>query len=307
MSMVRPRVFLFAALALVWLAPARADDALRTDVFAYDTGDGTWVSRTGLTWLYRYAGLDDYRGVELEHWRGNVTSDGVADGPGTVERQRAYFRFAHPDGDWRWTGRLGTDSHTALGSLSAVHEVRRRAEFFAERDMVETPQGLDGLYHTYAGAAVDLPYGKDDRQVLTLLGGAQVFSNDNIRAHLRLRWSGVLNPGWGLSAQLSFRAFHDSNPGDADYYSPRWFVEALPTLQLRRFRSGWMWLARAAVGRQRDAASDWHTARRVELSVTSPATRKGWHLSAGLLATDTPIGSAKSDYRQFSFEAVKQF
>ena len=300
----------FALLALACLAstPSRADDALRTDVFAHDANDGTWVMRTGLTWLYRYEGLEDYQGIEVEQWRGNVTSNDSGLPGDVVERQRAYFRFAHRNEDWVWSGRVGSDGHTLLGSVSSVHDVPRRLEFFAERDMVETPQGFDGLYYTYAGAAIDLPIGKDDRNTVTLLGGVQDFTGDNLRTHLRARWSTVLKPEWGLSAQLNVRSFHDSHPGEADYYSPEWFVEAIPALQLRRFHGGWMWLARAGVGRQRDSQSDWHAARRAELSVTSPASAKGWHLSAGFLFTDTPIGSGKSsDYRQFSFEATRSF
>jgi hypothetical protein len=298
------------ALAVAALAPGRAvaDDALRVDLFAYDTSDDAWVTRSAVSWLYHYEGEEEYQGIEGEHWRGSVAGRGALAPHDAVDRDRAYFRFAHRNDHWLWTGRVGSDGHTAMGSLSVVHDVPRRLELFLERDMVETPQGLEGLYYTYGGAAIDLPMGKGGRHTLTLLGGLQDFGDGNLREHARLRWSSVLVSDWGLSAQLHVRAFRDSDADRSDYYSPRWFAEAIPTLQLRRFRGGWMWLARAGVGRQRDSETGWHQARRAELSVTSPASQQGWHLSAGLLATDTPFASGKSErYRQLSFELTKRF
>lgn len=308
--MTRTRTIAALALsaATAFACDARADEALRANLFANDSNDGTWVTHTGLTWLYGYQGSEDYQGIEAEDWRGIVAGRDAPVPQEVVDRQRVYFRFAHRDQAWLWSGRVGSDGHAALGSLSVVHDVPRRLELFAERDMVETPKGLDGLYFTYAGAAIDLPVGRGDRHTLTLLGGLQDFTDGNLREQARLRWSSVLVPDWGLSAQLPVRSFHDSRPGESDYYSPRWFVEAIPTLQIRRFRGGWMWLGRAGLGWQRDSGTNWHSARKFEFSVTSPDSQQGWHLVAGVLVTDTPVASGKSEnYRQLSVELTRRF
>lgn len=297
---------LIAALALALPAVgARATDAFGGSVFASDDSDGTTVVTTGAHWDFDFQGHDDYRGIGLERARF------APPGTGATTAGRVYYRFAHPGDAWQWRGRIGTDGETLLGSVSVHNDAPRRQEYFVERDVVATRQGLElDLHTTFAGAAYDLPL--DERNVLTGLVGVQHFTGGNNRLHLRGRYIAVLNEDWGLSAQLRTRYFRSSDPHQFDYYSPRWYAEVLPVLQLRRFRGGWMYQVAAGAGRQADSDSGWRGARLLEASVTSPATEEDWRFRASFHYSTTPGGvGVVSDegyrYRQFQVEATRAF
>lgn len=296
---------LFAALlsATVWASPVHgAPTAGGFDTFASDDGDDTSVVRAGVTAFYRYEHPAQYRGLTVEHARIRpLGTDGWSE-------NRVYFRFADAAGDWKWNGQLGSNGHTALGNASLVRDVRRRQEYFIEREVVETLQGEQGLHATFAGAAIDLPFGTEERQQLTLLAGAQAFTGDNLRGHLRATYSVLLAPEWGLGAQLRTRGFHSSHPGEADYYSPRWFAEAIPMLRVRRFHRGWMMSAAAGVGLQRDSNSDARAARMAEATIESPRLPQHWYLRASATYSNTPVGAgATYGYRQLNVQVIRPF
>jgi hypothetical protein len=92
---------------------------------------------------------------------------------------------------------------------------------------------------------------------VTLVGGVQEFTGDNVRTHLRANFVHVLKPEASLSLQLRTRYFRNSDPREYDYYSPRWYAQAVPILQLRRFSNGWRYLVAGGVGVQRDSESKW--------------------------------------------------
>jgi hypothetical protein len=272
------------------------------DIFASDDGDDTSVLRTNLTAYYRYDHPGQYRGLTVERARIRpLGTDGWSE-------NRMYFRFADAAGDWKWNGQIGSNGHTLLGNASIVRDIPRRQEYFIEREVVETRQGEQGLHATFAGAAIDLPLDAQQRQQLTLLAGMQTFTGDNVRAHLRATYSAQLVQEWGLGAQLRTRAFHSSHPGEADYYSPRWFAEAIPMLRLRRFHQGWMMAAGAGVGMQRDSNSDARAARLVEATIESPKTPRHWYLRANGTYSNTPVGEGINyGYRQISVQLIKPF
>jgi opacity protein-like surface antigen len=305
---------LFLAALIPAAAAAQADDAGQAnqvagpahaagiDVFYQSDADDTEVVRTGINLDVVYHGPEQYRGVRLEKAWFNPL------GLGWHERDRVYFRAADDAGDWKWQATLGTDGKTVLGSATVHDESSFRKEFFVEREVLETPQGLGrGIYYTFAGAAIDLP--ADDRNVFTVVAGVQDFTGDNVRVHLRANYIHVLKPDWGLSAQLRTRWFHNSDPREADYYSPRWYVQILPLLQLRRTTdSGWHFLAAGGLGVQRDAGSRWRRASYLNAQVTSPHVSRGWALTANALFTETPTASGQSyRYLQFSAGVVRAF
>ena len=161
-----------------------------------------------------------------------------------------------------------------------------------------------GVYYTFAGAAIDLP--ADDRNVVTLFAGVQPFTGDNVRTHLRASYVHVVTPDWGLSAQLRARYFRSSHPGEFDYYSPRWYAEVLPVVQMRRFVGGWQLLGAAGYGAQRDSESKWRDSRFLNLRVTSPRFRKDWVLTGSLVYTNTPVSAGFTyRYTQFSVGLTK--
>lgn len=297
------RHVLFAALLLGCALPARAGDvAGGFDLFASDDGDDTSVLRTGLTAYHHYEDPTHHRGVTLEHARIRpLGTHGWSD-------NRVYYRFADSAADWTWNAQVGTNGDTLLGNASLVREGSRRQEYFVEREVVETRQGQEGLHATFLGAAVDLPLDASARQQLTLLAGVQDFTGDNMRGHVRAVYSAQLVPDWGLSAQLRTRAFHDSHPGEADYYSPRWFAEAIPMLRVRRFRHRWMFSAAAGVGVQRDSNSDARAARLAQVVIESPRAAGRWYLRATGTYSNTPVGEGINyGYRQVGLQLIQPF
>lgn len=299
--MTGPRLVALATLALASM-PLYAQRAAHVDLFVSDDADDTSVTKTGLTLDYRFEDIERYRGIKLEHVRISPL------GQPAWQDQRIYYRFADRSDRWTWNGQVGTDGDTVLGSASLVRDVARRQEYFVERDILETPRGVDGLYYTFVGAAYDLPLDAGGRQQLTGLVGVQEFTGDNVRSHLRGRYIATLVPEWGLSAQLRVRAFHNSDPFEFDYYSPRWFAEVLPVVQVRRFGSRWMASAALGWGWQRDSGTETRSARLVEAAVTSPRSGRDWYLRATASYANTPTGAGQSyGYRQLTVEWIRPF
>lgn len=278
-----------------------AAQAVGTEAFVSRDTDGTRVDRLSLTWDPRFDDIEHYLGIRVERARLQpANGDAVND-------ERVYLRFADTGTRWKWNGSLGTDGDTWLGSASVYNEEALRQEYFIEREIVESRLGLArGIHYTFAGAAYDLPV--NDRHVFTAMLGVQDFTGDNRRYHLRARYIAVVRPEWGLSAQLRVRYAHSTDPGEFDYYSPRWYAEAIPTLQVRRVRGGWTYQAAVGWGRQQDSGSDARRARLLEATLTSPRYRRDWYLRTSFNYSDTPtVSGTNYGYRQFTLQAVKTF
>lgn len=285
-------------------AEPRLPPAVATEVFYSSDSDGTHVARAALE--LGLSNADDTRsiGVRVERARYNPSDRGWE------SRDRIFLDGAEKLGNWQLRSRVGTDGDSVIGGLSLNDEAKFRKEFFVERDIVETRQGLDrGLYSTFAGAAVDLPV--DDRNLFTALAGVQAFTGDNVRLHLRGTYIHVVKPKLGLSAQLRGRYFRSSEPGEFDYYSPRWYAEVLPVVQMRRFARGWELLGAAGLGMQRDSASDWRASRYAHARFRSPRTSSHWSLNGAVTYTNTPsiTGSPRSGYSyvQFTLGVSRRF
>ncbi|QIL02905.1 hypothetical protein G7078_08985 [Sphingomonas sinipercae] len=275
--------------------------AVGADVFFSSDAEDTEVIKAGFNLDWRYRGPEDYQGVRVERVRFTPL------GQESRTFDRAYLRLADDSGRWKWAATVGTDGHTLLGSATVHDEAKFRKEFFVEREMIETPLGVSkGIYYTFAGAAIDLP--ANDRNIFTAFVGAQEFTGDNVRLHLRGNYIHVIDPGSGLSAQLRTRYFRSSEPGEYDYYSPRWYAQVLPVLQMRRFVSGWQLLGAAGYGAQRDSGSDWHSSRYLNARATSPRFNREWAFSADLLYSNTPVSTGFTySYVQFRAGLTKAF
>ena len=290
------------------LVPAPTESAVEVepksaagfDVFASTDADKTQVLRLGWNLDWSRSGDEKFEGIRLERALFRPL------GQRGKDFERAYLRYADQSGQWSWTGQLGTDGRTALGAVNLVTGSRRRTELFLERDILETPRGVDeGVYYTFAGVAVDVPL--TARDTGTFVIGAQEFTGKNVRLHARATYVRVLKPAWGLSAQLRGRYFHSTEPGEYDYFSPRWYGEALPVLQLRRFSRGWRYLVAAGYGAQRDSASHWRSSRYLNGQVSSPSGRPV-RLNASFAYSNTPVGSGFTyDYLQGSLGLTTYF
>ena len=296
---------LVAALAgLAAGVPATAQDSPRhavgADLVFSTDADDTDVVKAGLNLDWRYDGEEKRTGIRLERaWFKPLGQD-------WRDRERIYLRSADAIGDWKWNATVGTDGHAILGSGGIHDEAKFRKELFLEREILETPEGLKrGIYYTFAGAAIDLP--ANDRNILTLVGGVQEFTGDNVRTHLRANFVHMLSPDSGLSVQLRTRYFHDSVPHEFDYYSPRWYLQAVPVLQVRRFSRGWRYLLAGGIGVQRDSNSSWRRSTYFNAQVTTPP-RRNWSGSAAALFSETPPVTGQSyKYLQFTLSLRRAF
>lgn len=284
-----------AIMALLVVAqPASAQDAdpiegpaIGGDLSYSTDADKTDVVRLGANLDWQYGGADDYRGFRLE--RVSFRPSGQSR---TVDH-RLYFRTADSVRGWKYNATVGTDGDTVLGNAAIHNEARFRQEYFIEREKVETPLGVSqGIYYTFGGAAIDLPL--SDRTQATLVGGLQEFTGSNLRTHVRANLIHVVEPAWGLSAQLRTRYFHNSDPGEYDYFSPKWYAEVLPVLQVRRFSAGWRYLAAGGLGAQRHSQSEWRQSGYLNLRVTSPAARRGWAATGDFLYNTTPTTDSEA-------------
>lgn len=289
-----------ATLALAAAAPARAEDhAAGIDLFVSTDADDTQVYRLGIDFDLRSAGPDRHLGLRYERaWYRPL-------GQAATGYDRVFLRWAERSGHWAWAGQAGTDGHTVIGAISVHDDSSFRKELFVERDIVETPRGVgEGIYQTFAGAAIDLPFGARDS--LVLVGGVQAFTGRNERLHARATFIHSLRPDWGLSVQLRARYFRSSAPGEYDYYSPLWYAQALPVVQLRRRAGGWRYLLAAGYGAQRDSNQSWRPSRFLAAELTGPEDRP-WQLRASLQYSNTPLTTGVYDYLQVSVGLRRRF
>jgi hypothetical protein len=220
---------------------------------------------------------------------------------------RVYLRLADKTGGWKYQTAVGTDGKTLVGSASIHNEAPVRQEYFVERDKIETPIGVSrGLYYTFGGAAFDLPVSAASQ--VTVLAGVQEFTGNNVRLHLRGNLIQTVKSEWGLSAQLRTRYFHNTRPGEYDYFSPRWYAEALPVLQVRRFTGGWRLLAAGGLGAQRNSESGWRTSRYLNLRADRASVVAGWGVTAETVYTSTPVtGSGGYHYLRAALGLTRVF
>ena len=274
--------------------------AVGADLFYSTDADDTEVLKIGANLDWKWKGPDEYLGLRIEN------ASFSPNGQHNRDEQRVYLRAADKTGDWTWKVMVGTDGNTALGAASIHNSARFRQEYFIEREVLETPQGVDdGIYYTFVGGAVDLPI--NDRNNLTFVAGVQDFTGENVRTHLRATFVHVVKPEWGLSAQMRVRYFHSSHPGEFDYFSPEDYVEVMPVIQMRRYYGGWRYLIAGGIGGQKATGDDWHQARYFNAQVISPPVRE-CAVTAGITYSNTPIASGYTyDYTQFNVGLTRAF
>lgn len=280
----------------------QAQQALRPELWLSSDADDNETQKYGLGW--------DLRRYDRDHWLGLKLEQARFAGTGWAEtEQRLYLRAAGGDA-WKWRVDAGSNGHDLLGSASVHSEDARRKEFFVEREVLETREGVEhGWVQTFAGAAIDLPMG--DRWTATGLVGAQDFgSGDNLRTHVRGNLIFAVAPEQGLSLQLRSRYYRNSDPYEGDYFSPRWYGEALGVLAWRRHWGGYTWRAAAGWGRQRSEDEGSKRARMLEVGLETPPWKQAW-LRANAGYKDTPVlndtGTGSYAYRYLSLEAVIAF
>jgi hypothetical protein len=272
-----------------WPMPAAG-----VEIWSSTDSDRTTVVKLLGRALWDFEGPAKFQGIDVERaWF-------APQGQHARKRARAYVDLADSlGGKWNWTARIGTDGSTILGAAS-IHSIDWRKEIFVEREIVETPQGVDkGIYYTFAGASDDVLTATRDN--LNVMAGFQKFTGRNERLHVRGTFVHVVKPKLGISIQLRARYFHSTVPGEFDYFSPRNFFELIPVVQMRRFsRSGWMFLIAAGYGAQKATASGWQTSRIADFRIESPQSSHNLHAFLQLQYSNSSLVNAASNYRYVS-------
>lgn len=267
-----------------------AQPAAGVELWASTDSDSTDVVKLLGRALWGFEGRRAFQGIAIERaWF-------APQGQDRRQQDRIYLDLADDlDEQWVWRARVGTDGSTIIGS-AALRSSDWSKEVFLEREIVETPRGVDeGIYYTFAGVSLDFP--ASERDVFNSVVGIQEFTGKNERLHARGSYVRVIDPKKGLSAQLRTRYFHSTAPGEFDYYSPRNFAQVLPVLQMRRFdRRGWMYLAAAGYGLQKASGSEWESARLFDLRVESPASSEALTAFGEVQYSNNSLNGGMGDY-----------
>lgn len=166
-----------------------------------------------------------------------------------------------------------------------------KAEVMVNRDRVETQNSLNnGIYYTLGGVVVEQQV--LERLTAILMGANMYFSDTNTRPIVRAKLIYDLVPEYGLTAQLRYRQFRDTNTNVANnYFNPSTYNETMIAFGARKRIAGWMLSGTAGVGRQTVNQDPSTTTQLYEFAATSPVasneyyfkTRAGYGKSAGFL------------------------
>lgn len=197
---------------------------------------------------------------------------------------------------------ITTDSQWAF-ALSP----QTRGELLLNRDRVETQQALmQGTYYTMVGADIEQQF--TERMTGILMAGVQSFSDGNNRPLIKLRGIYDLMPDYGVTLQLRYRQYHDTDTAEAtSYFNPDRYREGMVVLAIRQRYDGWLMTGTAGIGRQWVNSDPSTETRLLEAAVTTPAVgrvygqaRVGYSRSAGYQGPDY-------SYRYASGEIVFPF
>ena len=166
-----------------------------------------------------------------------------------------------------------------------------KAEVLVNRDRVETQNSLNnGIYYTLAGVSIEQQI--LERLSAVVMGGNMYFSDTNTRPTVRAKLIYDLVPDYGLTAQLRYRQYRDTNTNVANnYFNPSTYSETMIAFGFRKRIEGWVLNGTAGVGRQTVSQDPSTTTQLYELAATSPVasndyyfkTRAGYGKSAGFL------------------------
>ena len=168
-----------------------------------------------------------------------------------------------------------------------------RFELLLNRDRVETQNSItNGIYYTLLGASIEQQV--VDRFTLVGMLGNMYFSDGNTRPLFRARAVYDLLPDYGVTAQIRYRQYSDTNTNVVNnYFNPDSYNETMLALGIKQKVNGWLLSGTAGIGRQTVNADPSTTTQLLEASATSPFTsgiffraRVGYSRSAGFNGPD---------------------
>ena len=181
---------------------------------------------------------------------------------------------------------LTTDSNYSFRATDST-----KLEVLLNRDRVETQNSLNnGIYYTLGGASIEQQI--VERLSLVAMGANMYFSDTNTRPTFRAKLIYDLIPESGLTAQLRYRQYRDTNTNVVNnYFNPSTYNETMVAFGFRKRLEGWVLSGTAGIGRQTVNQDPSTTTQLYELAVASPVasndyyfkTRAGYGKSAGFL------------------------
>jgi len=253
-------------------------------------GFSTYKYKAGYLPLYEHG--EKYTGITYQHnyfTQGNWSSTG--------EQYTLVTKAINPRTALGYNLNIGynTENGHQLVTTDSNYGFRvtdsTKAEVMVNRDRVETQNSLNnGIYYTLGGVVVEQQV--LERLTAILMGANMYFSDTNTRPIVRAKLIYDLVPDYGLTAQLRYRQFRDTNTNVANnYFNPSTYNETMIAFGARKRMAGWMLSGTAGVGRQTVNQDPSTTTQLYEFAATSPVasndyyfkTRAGYGKSAGFL------------------------
>jgi len=253
-------------------------------------GFSTYKYKAGYLPLYEHG--EKYTGISYEH---NYFTQGSWNSTG--EQYTLLTKAINPRTALGYNLNVGynTENGHQLVTTDSNYGFRvadsTKAEVILNRDRVETQNSLNnGIYYTLGGVSIEQQI--LERLSAVIMGANMYFSDTNTRPTVRAKLIYDLVPDYGLTAQLRFRQFRDTNTNlPNNYFNPSNYSETMIALGMRRRIEGWMLSGTAGLGRQTVSQDPSTTTQLYELAATSPIasndyyfkTRAGYGKSAGFL------------------------
>ena len=255
-------------------------------------GFGTYRYRAGVLPLYEHG--DRYTGIEYQH--NQFKQNGWTS---SANETRLVTKAINPRSALGYNLNLGYNRENSYGLLTTDSQYSvnltdtTNGELMVNRDRVETQNAINNnVYFTLVGGSLEQKL----FQGLTLraTGGDMFFSDTNTRAFMRLKAIYDLVPEYGITAQLRYRQYHDSNVNVANnYFNPANYYEGMMALGARKRINGWVLNGTVGFGQQGINNQSTTSTQLLELGATSPISghvffrsRLGYGKSAGFLGPD---------------------
>lgn len=298
-----PRIICCAALSALFTLSFAADGTEDTEwrqAFAIpgffgmtdSEGFNTARYRAGLLPLYEHG--DRYTGIEYQH--NKFSQNGWQS---SANETRLVTKAINPRTALGYNLNLGVNRENSFSLLTTDSQYSMslgdwtRAEVIVNRDRVETQNAIsNNVFYTMAAGSVEQKL--HERVTIVAMGGDMFFSDTNTRAFLRVKGIYDLIPDYGVTAQLRYRQYHDSNINVTNnYFNPENYYEGMFALGIRKRIEGWMLNGTVGLGQQAINNQSTTTTQLLEFGATSPIsgnvffrTRLGYGKSAGFLGPD---------------------
>jgi len=197
---------------------------------------------------------------------------------------------------------LTTDSQVGVQLTDTT-----RAELLVNRDRVETQNAINnGIYYTLGAISIEQKI--IERLSLIAMGGNMYFSDSNTRPFFRLRGIYDLWPEYGVTAQIRYRQYRDTDTDvPNNYFNPNKYNETMVVFGVKKRVQGWIVSGLAGMGRQRVNSDPTTGTQLLEASVASPFVNKVFYRSRAGYSKSAGFQSPDYSYRFFMQELIFTF